>query len=125
MKKKYTILISLIALLFLVVSMLLLLAVRSANENLSSLQAQNRQLEDKVNKQSSDLKIFDGVEKSDLLKVCTDKAKAQYSEYIRANSISVTEGNVTTLSPKSPNIIRQADQERTASEKNCSDRFSD
>lgn len=99
------------------------LGMRDANQKLSDATNEKVRLEIETKELTAKLSTFNGVEKADLLKVCSEKAKTNYSDYIRANSISVTEGNVTTLSPKSPNTLRQAEESLQLSEKNCSDKF--
>lgn len=99
------------------------LGMCDANQKLSNATSDKVRLEIETKELTAKLSTFNGVEKADLLKVCSEKAKTDYSDYIRANSISVTEGNVTTLSPKTPNILRQAEESLRSSEKNCSDKF--
>lgn len=99
------------------------LGMRDANQKLTNATSDKVRLEIETKELTAKLSTFNGVEKADLLKVCSEKAKTDYSNYIRANSISVTEGNVTTLSPKTPNILRQAEESLRSSEKSCSDKF--
>lgn len=99
------------------------LGMRDANQKLSDATSEKVRLEIETKELTAKLSTFNGVEKADLLKVCSEKAKTDYSNYIQANSVSVTEGNITTLTPKTPNILRQAEESLRSSEKNCSDRF--
>lgn len=97
--------------------------LRDANQQLSATLSQNTKLEAEIKKLDTELHKFDDIEKSDLLKLCTERAGSEYTDYVRKNSISAKEGNVTTLYPKSPDTLRLATEQLKASEKSCTDKF--
>lgn len=90
---------------------------------LDGVRSDNLYLSTKLADTENALKKYDGIEKSALLEVCSKKAADDYSEYIRKNSISTQSGNVTTLYPKSPDVIDKATSQRAKAEKDCQARF--
>lgn len=71
----------------------------------------------------TELKRFDGVDTSALLKACNEKAGSDYSEYINKNSMAVKDGNVTMRFPNSPEVLPTAETNRETAEKSCKDRY--
>lgn len=108
-----------------VVTFLTIVVVQQNNkiQNLNSLANQKSQLEKKVKKLEQELSKFDGVVKDDLLKLCTTRAKNEYSDYIAKNSIAVKNGDTTTLYPKSPDTLGKASNNLKSSEQSCTDKF--
>jgi len=101
------------------------LSFNDTKQVLNNTTSQNILLKNQVHNLSSKLRVFEGVEKSDLLVICLEKSNSDYSKYISENSMAVKEGNDTTFYPKSPGIIRAAEEKQAVSDKACNDKFGD
>lgn len=84
---------------------------------------------DKLSKEkeqlSSQLSTFKDISKKDVLNMCKERAAIEYSQYINENSVSSKEGNVTTITPKSSDILRTAEKNLQDANSSCQSKYGD
>lgn len=87
-------------------------ALDRADADNTALRQQNSELATK-------LKRYSVVNAGELIALCMEKANADYLRYIKDNSTTTTEGNVTTHMPKSREVLRVADEQLVAERAGC------
>lgn len=97
----------------------LYLNLRDANGKLTVATNKNVQLTSKVSSLQNELSKYEGINKQDLLKYCSERAMTEYLNYLKRNSVTVTEGNVTTYAPKSPNVHSTASENLETAKNEC------
>jgi hypothetical protein len=90
----------------------------------AGIKDKNVKLEEKVAYLDKKVKRYESIDVKLLIQLCTDQAKSNYSTYIREHSIVSKQGSVTTLAPKSPEVIRDAEKKLVADEAKCKENFS-
>lgn len=94
-----------------------------ANEDLARQKITYSKLESDMTSLRKQLDNYKNFSKSDMYEICIERAKDTYSEYIRRNSVSFKEGNITTLYPKSPETTKVALQNQQLAETECGNKF--
>lgn len=102
------------------------LVLWNSSNHLNTVQNDKIQLlQGEVARLNNQLAKYEQIEDGQLLELCIEKARGEYSEYIADNSNKVTHGNVISYYPDSLEVLKIANNNLEKSESNCREKIGD
>jgi len=95
----------------------------SLENELRSEKSYSSQLEKERKDLSTQLEAFKVIDKKDLLSLCSSRASDNYSNYLKSNSITETKGSITTITPKTPDVLKTAESKLQSDQQACQEKY--